>query len=77
MFPVPIIIARAGWFVAGALVGALAKSSIGKEAVDTFKDGVKGMCDTYKKDTKDMTEKEKRTFQEKEQMVKNIKEGRM
>jgi divalent metal cation (Fe/Co/Zn/Cd) transporter len=74
MLPIiPVIAARAGWFVAGAVAGALIKSKIGKEAVDGFKEGIKGMGEDYRRD---MTDKDKADIAKKERMVKDIREGR-
>lgn len=70
---VPILASRVGWVIAGAAVTALCSSKIGKEAVQTFKEGVKGMGEDYRRD---MTPKQKQEVSNKEQMVKDIKAGR-
>lgn len=69
---IPVVLARAGWVVLGAAAAIAVKSKIGKEAVETFKDGVKGMGEDYRRDA---TAKQKRDLQEKEQLVKDIKGG--
>ena len=81
MLPLAPIVARAGWVALGVVAGVVAKSAMGKEAVDMFKDGVTGMCEAHRNDAAakaraNMTDKERRDLQEKEQLVKDIKAGK-
>lgn len=72
MLPLAPIVVRIGWFALGAAAGIIAKSNLGKEAVEMFKDGIKSMGEDY---LKDMSDKQKKDLAEKEQLVKNIRKG--
>lgn len=60
-----VLVTRLGWVVIGFAAGLVAKSEFGKEAKGMIKDGLTGMCDDHRKD-----------ITERQQMVKDIKEGR-
>lgn len=60
-----VLLTRLGWAAVGFAAGLIAKSEFGKEAKDMIKDGFTGMCDDHRRDTA-----------ERQQMVKDIKEGR-